>query len=132
LIFVVLANKRAVGVEEEQELTTVKRSRRVVFAYYTAPRRWSGIVSVIITESDNRNFFVINWYSFFSGANAMSTYTNKLNDNDQQCFLLVLDKNLHNDRSDECPYLIFMFSHDYRVHKMTEEDVLQVADVIHM
>jgi hypothetical protein len=62
----------------------------------------------------------------------MTTYTIKLNDNDQQCFLVVLNKNLHNNGSDECPYLIFAFSHNYRVCKMTEEDVLQVADVIHM
>jgi hypothetical protein len=62
----------------------------------------------------------------------MRTYAIKLNDNNQLHFLVVLNKNLHNDGSDECPYLIFTFSHDYRVCRMTEDNVLQVADVIHM
>jgi hypothetical protein len=69
--------------------------------------------------------------AFFSGTNETATYTVQLHDNEQKCFFVVLDKKLHNDGSDDCPYLVFAFSRDYKARKMTEGGVIDVVDVIY-
>ncbi|KAF8131101.1 hypothetical protein EV363DRAFT_1398912 [Boletus edulis] len=60
------------------------------------------------------------------------SYFMRLNDNNSKCFLVVLDKKLHNDGTNNCPYLIFAFCHAYNLQNMMEDNVLDVADIIYI
>ncbi|KAF8432549.1 hypothetical protein L210DRAFT_3650245 [Boletus edulis BED1] len=60
------------------------------------------------------------------------SYFMRLNDDNSKCFLVVLDKKLHNDGTNNCPYLIFAFCHAYNLQNMMEDNVLDVADIIYI
>lgn len=53
-------------------------------------------------------------------------------ENERKRFFCIFDRKLHsNNGTNECPYLIFAFCYDYRIHDMSEENIMHVAEIMH-
>jgi len=118
---------------DDQQLINERRTKRIVTTYYIARGRWSGIIGVIIVEATNANFGIFRIRTLFNQTQNLKTYVIELKESvTLKHFFAVFDGMMHNDGTNNCPYLIFAFCHDYMVCNMTEEDIIDVAQVIQM
>ncbi|KAF8439780.1 hypothetical protein L210DRAFT_934223 [Boletus edulis BED1] len=119
------------SLQGDQEWITERRNRRVVRAYYVAAGRWSGIIGVIVAETTNGNFLVHGLPTFINELHAVKTCIVTLQrQTGKYRFICIYNKKKHNNGTNECPYLIFGSCHGYKVKNMSEEHVLDIAEVV--
>ncbi|KAF8556085.1 hypothetical protein OG21DRAFT_1506862 [Imleria badia] len=123
------------NMKAEQELIPGEYTTRIVTAYFIAAGQWSGIVSITISETDNGNFYIPSLGRMFPEPGRVKMGTLEVTDRDEggsKRLFCVFDRNQHNNGTDDCPYLILGFSHDYHLDNMTEENIMDVAYAIDM
>ena len=106
--------------------------RRIVVAYFISATDWSGLSPVSIKEADNGNFRIPSLITMFASVASLETAVLKVIQKGRCVrFLCIFDHALHNDGTDNCPYLIFCLCHVYAVENCMEDDVLSIAELIH-
>ena len=105
----------------------------VVVAYFVSPTCWSSLMPIAIKQAGNGNFWVPALVTLFSDITTLESAIFKVVQKGHCVrFFCVFDHSLHNNGTDNCPYLIFRFCHPYMVEDCSEDDLLSVADVIQM
>ncbi|KAF8443749.1 hypothetical protein L210DRAFT_3502517 [Boletus edulis BED1] len=100
-------------------------------AYYISADQWSGIIGVIIAETQNGNFLVQGLSTIVTETqNIKTSIINLQGDSGTHRCICIYDKKRHNDGTNSCPYLILGTYHGYKVQNMMEDDILDVAEVI--
>ena len=106
--------------------------RRIIVAYFISATDWSSLSPISIKEADNRNFCISSLITMFASIASLETAILKIIQ--KGCcvrFLCIFNHALHNNGTDNCPYLIFCLCHVYAVENCMEDDVLSIAELIH-
>lgn len=122
----------SLSLQDEQPVIDYALQCHVIVAYFILPIQWSGLLPVAIKQAANGNFCVLSLFTLFATADSIETAVLKVvKQGCCICFLCVFDHTLHNNRRDDCLYLIFCLSHPYAVENCSEDDLICIAEVIH-
>ncbi|KAG6378303.1 hypothetical protein JVT61DRAFT_14023 [Boletus reticuloceps] len=117
--------------EDEQDFADSTRTNSIITTYYVADDKKSGLLPIIISLSDNENFQIPNRRSLMNGTQAARSCVVPLVRNGQpKNFVCVFDERRHNNSKHDCPYLVFGLCHGYHISNLSEDDVMDVINVL--
>ncbi|KAG6379425.1 hypothetical protein JVT61DRAFT_11894 [Boletus reticuloceps] len=117
--------------EDEQDFADLTRTNSIITTYYVADDKKSGLLPIVVSLSDNENFQIPNRRSLMNGTQAARSCVVPLARNGQpKRFVCVFDERRHNNNKHDCPYLVFGLCHGYHITNLSEDDVMDVIDVL--
>ncbi|KAG6382101.1 hypothetical protein JVT61DRAFT_744 [Boletus reticuloceps] len=117
--------------EDEQALIDSTRTNSIITTYYVAAGKKSGLLPIVVSLSDDENFQIPNRRSLMNGTVAARSCVVPVSRNGhQKKFVCVFDERRHNNDKQDCPYLVLGLCHGYHVHNLSEDDVMDVIDVL--